>query len=373
MIYIVGVIITFFLSIILLTKRQKSMADKILFTWLCVILVQLILFALISSKEYLRFPYLLGLDIPLPLLHGPFLFLYTSALTNGRATTTKILLHFVPYVLALLSIIPFLLLSLEDKISIYQNEGKGYETLSTIIFLGIILSGITYTILSLSILIKHKKEIKDNYSYTEKVNLEWLVRLIIGLSCVWLLVFFADDAIIFASVVLFVLFIGYYGIKQVGIFTNQALLNVHPYLESKEPIRLSVSPSENSKYEKSSLTDEQVEYIHRKLVLLMNKKKLYLISELTLAMVSLELDVHPNTLSQVINKIEQKNFFDYINSLRVVEFKERATKPENEKYTLLSLAYECGFNSKTSFNRNFKNITGQSPSEYLKESKSTLY
>jgi AraC-like DNA-binding protein len=86
-------------------------------------------------------------------------------------------------------------------------------------------------------------------------------------------------------------------------------------------------------------------------------------------MVAEELEIHPNTLSQVINTVEQKNFFDYVNTLRIEEFKERIANPDNQKYTLLSLAFECGFNSKTSFNRNFKNLTGKSPSEYLKESK----
>lgn len=347
------------------------MADKILFVWLCVILIHLIIFAIISSHEYIGFPYLLGLEIPLPLLHGPFLFLYTTSLTDGKTTPSNKLLHFIPYALALLSIIPFLLLSSEDKIIVYQNEGEAYSTLTSIIFFGIILSGMTYSILSLRSLVKHKRRIKDNYSYTEKINLQWLFKLIIGLSCIWIIVLFADDEYIFSSVVLYVLFIGYYGIKQVGIFTNQ-LPPVYPLaFESTEPSGSSVT-SENLKYEKSSLTDNQLEAIHGELVHLMNNKKAYLTSELTLTMVSQELGVHPNTLSQVINKAEQKNFFDYINTLRVKEFKERVVKPENQKYTLLSLAYECGFNSKTSFNRNFKNITGKSPTEYLKEIKITL-
>jgi AraC-like DNA-binding protein len=104
----------------------------------------------------------------------------------------------------------------------------------------------------------------------------------------------------------------------------------------------------------------------------MTEKKLYQTPELTLNIVSKELNIHPNTLSQVINSVEQKNFFDYVNTLRIEEFKHRITNPDNHKYTLLSLAYECGFNSKTSFNRNFKNLTGKSPSEFLKESKVIL-
>lgn len=372
MIYIIGIVITFFLSFILLTKKEKSSADIILLGWLCVILLQLIFFSIISSKEYLRFPYFLGLEIPLPLLHGPFLFLYTLTLTTGRLTTRRMFPHFIPYTLAFIATIPFLILGLEEKIVVYQNEGLGYKTLSTIIFVGIILSGINYTILSLRALRRHREQIKDNFSFIEKINLQWLFRLIIGLSCIWVLAFFADDEIIFSSVVLFVVFIGYYGIKQVGVFTNQQAQEFSPAIESKEPVERSIAPPEIAKYEKSALADSQLKAIHGELVQLMKQKKLFLTPELTLTMVAEELDIHPNTLSQVVNTAEQKNFFDYINTLRIEEFKERVANPDNQKYTLLSLAYECGFNSKTSFNRNFKNHTDQSPSEYLKEVKARL-
>ncbi len=372
MIYIIGIVITFFLTFILLTKKEKSGADRILVGWLCVILLHLILFSVISSKEYLQFPYLLGFEIPLPLLHGPFLFLYTKALTSGNISFRKMSFHFIPHMISFLSTIPFLLLSQEEKIHVYQNEGQGYGILSGIILFGVILSGIAYIVLSIRILMKHKRQIKNNFSYTEKINLEWLFRLIIGLSCIWILVLFADDEMIFTSVVLFVLFIGYYGIKQVGIFTNQPPLELSPVLQSSGATELSIAAMENSKYDKSSLTDNQAQEIHRRLVDVIEVKKIYLTPELTLAMVSEELGVHPNSLSQVINTIEQKNFFDYINTLRIQEFMERVANPDNQKYTLLSIAYECGFNSKTSFNRNFKNIIGKSPSEYLKEVKARL-
>ena len=369
MIYIIGIAITFFLSFILLTKKGKSTADLILLAWLCVILVQLILFSIVSTNEYLKFPYLLGLEIPLPLLHGPFLFLYTVALSSGQLARPNIFLHFIPFAIAFITAIPFLILSSEKKIIVYQNEGEGFEAVSTIIFVGIIISGIIYTILSLRVLSNHKKKIKDNFSSIEKINLQWLFRLVLGLSCIWAIVLFADDEIIFSAVVLFVVFIGYYGIKQVGIFTSLQALDLSPNIESKELTEQSFAAPEISKYEKSALSDRQLKTIHSELMQLMNQKKLFRTPELTLTMVAEVLDIHPNTLSQVINTVEQKNFFDYINTLRIQEFKERIDTSDYQKYTLLSLAYECGFNSKTSFNRNFKNLTGKSPSGYLKESK----
>ncbi|MGF1923521.1 MAG: helix-turn-helix domain-containing protein, partial [Bacteroidia bacterium] len=148
MIYIIGVGITFFLSLILLTKKEKSIADNILFVWLCVILVHLSLFAMISSEEFLRFPFLLGLEIPIPLLHGPFLLLYTTSLTNGQIRP-KQLFHFIPFALALITILPFIIRNEPDKIKIYQSGGEAYATQIGTIFVGILLSGFTYIILAL--------------------------------------------------------------------------------------------------------------------------------------------------------------------------------------------------------------------------------
>jgi AraC-like DNA-binding protein len=77
------------------------------------------------------------------------------------------------------------------------------------------------------------------------------------------------------------------------------------------------------------------------------------------------LNTQPNYLSQILNELEGKNFYDYINTLRTEEFKRLIAIPDNRKYTLLALAQQCGFNSKSSFNRYFRKVTGQSPSEFM--------
>jgi AraC-like DNA-binding protein len=65
--------------------------------------------------------------------------------------------------------------------------------------------------------------------------------------------------------------------------------------------------------------------------------------------------------------LEEKTFYDYINGKRIEEFKKMILRPENQKYTIVGLAYDCGFNSKTAFYRNFKNVTGLSPTQYLQQ------
>ena len=126
-----------------------------------------------------------------------------------------------------------------------------------------------------------------------------------------------------------------------------------------------INENKPSKYLKSGLNQEAAFEIYELLKTRMSKEQLYVNSELTLVELAQTLDVLPNNLSQVINTFEQKNFYDYINSKRVELFLKLIAIPENKKYTILSLAFECGFNSKSSFNKYFKKVTNQTPSEYL--------
>lgn len=369
MIYLTGIIISAFLSFLLLTKKDKSLADKTLFIWLCITTLHLTIFAFKATERHFLIPYLLGIEILLPLVHGPFLFLYITAFSARPLKTGYSLLHFIPFVLGVLFVLPFLLLDIDDKVLVYQNDGRPFQTHRDIIFMATLLSGTTYCLLSLYRLYRHKRKVRDIFSYTEKIDLQWLFYLTLGLLGIWMVSFFASDKYIFISVVLYVLFIGYFGIKQVGIFTNQQPVVQEPVIA--EPFigivpMVDETPPESVKYGNSSLTEEQIRQIHTNLQELMQREKPHCTPGLTLPDLARQLNVHPNTLSQVINSIEQKNFFDYINRLRVEEFKSRVVKTENQKYTMLFLAHECGFNSKTSFNRNFKNSTGQSPTEYLK-------
>jgi len=81
--------------------------------------------------------------------------------------------------------------------------------------------------------------------------------------------------------------------------------------------------------------------------------------------VATALQISTNHLSQVINENLDKNFFDFVNGYRVEMVKQKMKDPSNKNYTLLSLAYDCGFNSKSSFNAIFKKYTGSTPSQYL--------
>ena len=374
MIYFIGVIITFFLAVLLITKKNKSLPDWILSIWLIIIGIHLLLYYLFITEKYLDFPFFLGFDRPIPLLHGPLLYLYTAS-SAGQLKNKSIALHFLPWLLAHFLLISFLVLPVTEKVEVYKNSGRGYETISDILVWTIIVSGIVYVALSLKLLNNHKRNIEQKFSNTVKINLAWLRYLIFGVGFIWVMVMFTEDVFVFLSVVLFVISLGYFGIKQVGIFTHHEHINVEMNTAIEKKI-----VSENSepdlpeikKYQKSGLNPETALEIHQRLLVTMKSEMLFRNAELTLPELAQKIDVNPNILSQVINSQTGKNFYDYINSLRIEDFKMVALDPENQKYSLLGLAMQCGFNSKTSFNRNFKKATGLSPTEYLRQNDISL-
>ncbi len=97
----------------------------------------------------------------------------------------------------------------------------------------------------------------------------------------------------------------------------------------------------------------------------MRAHKPYLNPSLTLPELAAELQLPPHVLSRIINEGFGLNFFDFINAHRVEEVKQLMTSPQARQYTLLALALEVGFNSKTAFNRAFKKHTDQTPSAFF--------
>jgi AraC-like DNA-binding protein len=369
--YIVSTSLAFLLSLILFTKQGKTKADLILAFWLVIIGIHLAFYyaSLIAYPYY--YPYLL-VCYPFPLFHGPFLYLYTASLTNQHSYLRKhFVWHFIPALLIYLVLIPFFLRPHTERLEVFANDGKGYEWVFLLQRIFVLASGVAYTILSLWLLRLHIRNVQNRFSHTEKVNLLWLRYMIYGVAVVWVAVFSGNDFIIFSLVALFVLLLGYFGIKQVGIFTQTTYSETTVLRDSSVASNFgdNSAPEEEVKvkYLKSTLSSEKQAEIHDKLTRAMEEQKLFLNPDLTIGQLAEAIAVHPNHLSQVINSKESKTFYDFINEWRIVEFKKMVTQPKNQKYTLLALAFECGFNSKTSFYRNFKNVTGQSPTQYLKD------
>jgi putative ABC transport system permease protein len=99
-------------------------------------------------------------------------------------------------------------------------------------------------------------------------------------------------------------------------------------------------------------------------------------AELSLGSLAEKLDMHPHELSRIINIVLKKNFNDFINEYRVLEVTRKMQEPAYDRMTLLGIALDAGFNSKATFNRAFRQMTGKSPKEYkndLKKERSTYH
>lgn len=373
MIYTFGIFIALFLSLLILTKRGRKRADTILGCWMIIIGIHLFSYYCFKTGIIFTYPFIVWLNFPLPYLHGPLLFLYTLALTSpAPLDNRKAAAHFILPVFILCLYAPFLAYSHRQKIEIIHSNGKDFELQALITSTLLSISGIFYIYVTHRLLLNHQKRILDQFSYREKINLQWLRFLFYGMGIMWvLIIIIGNDDLIFSASAVFVVLIGYYGIKQVGIFTNQTNeVSGNDLREEAVPSAETVGDFANQvkkKYAKSGLNEESAKELHLRLTHLMVMEKLFTEPELTLVDLSGRLGVHSNYLSQVINEMEGVNFYDYINSLRIDEFKRLISLPENQKYTLLALAFECGFNSKSAFNRCFKKATDLSPSEYVKQ------
>ncbi len=364
-VYVFGVSIAIFLGMLLLLKKHKSKADYFLFAWLFVLASHLWLYYMEYSGLIINFPYLLGIIIPFPLLHGPFLYVYTRQIIKCNKNNQYNWLHFLPFFAMHLYLIQFYTLKTLEKLSIIGNHGIGYEGFLNVKSKLIFVSGMTYIIASLLLIKKHQVNLKNANSNMEKFNLTWLKYLICGLLVIWILVLSGNDEFVFVAGTVFVLLVGIFGIQKSYIFFN---LPAKVELKETTNSEHTTGPKNtfNSRYENSGLDNEKKELIVQQLHILMNTEKVFLDPELSLSTLALKLNTQTNYVSQCLNEKFEMSFYEYINAERVKEFVRRTTLPEYKNLKLIAVAFDCGFNSKSTFNRAFKKTYGKTPSAFIK-------
>ena len=157
--------------------------------------------------------------------------------------------------------------------------------------------------------------------------------------------------VIFGFIALFSIFYSFYGIKQPVIFGEL----VHTDEDARKG---------TEKYIKSGLKDTQAEKYLKKLLNFMETSKPYLDGNLSIHDLAAKTGISRHHITQVLNEKYKRNFFTFINEYRVREVMQRFSDPKFNNYTILAIAMDAGFNSKTTFNTFFKHQTGLTPSEY---------
>jgi AraC-like DNA-binding protein len=373
-VFTIGIFLSIFLAALLLSKRNKAMSDNILAIFMGAI-------AIYMGNYYLKYlgywethPHLVGTTHPFPLLFGPLLYLYVEfSLRSEQRWKWTDWMHFLPFIISYLLMIPFLFgTSAQEKIlSDNQDFDSDYQLFFIATFIAFIISTLLYPFLAFKKTIKYQQIIDDNFAYKEEISLTWLKSLIIGLWGIFVVVIiivvlnlgfnvqfgFNSDLIGYVLMVVFIFLLGFFGIRHQGIFTE------------KGNHKQDIVEVKTESYQKSGLKLADAEDIHEKLLQLMQSDKPFLEPKLSLGQLADKLGVTSNNLSQVINQCEEMNFYDFINGYRVKEFITLATSPENRNMNLLGIAFDSGFNSKSSFNQVFKKNTGKTPREYLSVTK----
>lgn len=363
-IYLLAALQGVLLSAFLFTKKQNHAANLVLAMATLALSIELATVVYYANGWYKQYPHAMGFSYPFPLLYGPLFFLYAKLVSKKEGRLRAIdLLHFTPVLAVYCITAPVFFSSGDEKIAFLNNMIHNIHPPFYSIAEGIIpVQGIAYTILTIKIVAEYNRSIKDTYSNIDLINLSWLKYLTLGMIVIWSIVALVTivrlampsvsriDALVNVALAVLVYSIGYMGLKQPEIFLN--------------PSVGTPGTPQPEKYRRSGLSDDIAESVKQKLTAVMASEKLYLDTELTLPKLADRLNVSSHNLSEVINSKLNLSYFDFINSYRVEEFKSRIGDPANERYNLLSIAFDSGFKSKGTFNSIFKKSTGMTPSEY---------
>ena len=334
---IVALLQGFFLLTVLIWKR-KIYKKPVL--WLLVAAIVSVLFFIIGddannlfAKDVDWFFFDISLFIT-------FLYLFVKYYVSGSDKFhRRDLLYFIPNGLY------FLNESLE-----VINSGLEEFLAMDIIELGIELSFLTYLVLTIKTLLSSKKQ-------------RWMIYVIIPLTLLlstsilndilsWFefseIAIFSDKA--FATYTLIIVAFAFYYISSKLILSpNEVLLS-----------------NERQKYKSSGLNANLIEDYKKSLISHMEIEEGFKDAKLSLSLLSQRLQIPKQYISEVLNVHLNTNFQDFINGYRVDAFVDSIQNNQNDRYSLMGIANEVGFSSKSSFYVNFKRIKGLTPLEYKK-------
>lgn len=411
-IVLVGVVQGFVMAILIWIKQERNVS-KWLLSWILVIFNLLCIRILILTTGLWQTSFLRYFPLPVELAIPPLLWLYTLSLVRpGFKPGRRHIIHFIPFGLSCIySLVVYLFVFLrpladKDQVAnnLYFNGVKQVEDYLAIV------SSVFYWITGLRLILTYRSWLYNNISSTSYPTYAWLrnVSLLVGI----LIAVFAADVVLdyffnfglnsFAHWKLFFIYLSaliyYLGFRGFQLHTDTvdatgaeaaAELDIqekqHALLQDgvqitdniivpqdehapgeetgiEDPVTI---PGEPAAAKLPKLTDEKITEIENAVKTALEIHELYLDPELSLNKLAKTIQLLPVQVSYVINRKFKKPFRNLVNEYRVARVKEKLADPTYKKYSILGIAYACGFNSEASFYRIFRSIAGMSPKEYL--------
>ncbi len=300
-----------------------------------------------------------GMGLALPAL---FYFYLKSQVNSKFRFQKKQYIHFLPFAIYFIYHVTVFCFG-TAAVSFWKENFHNKYRIFLLESAGVFISSIYYFILSWRLYKQYAIWINTQFSDTEKVNLKWfrnfLIVIVVAFLAYWVKVlattlfklnFYEDwwDNLIIVFLIYYLAITGF----------NQFQSDKDFIFNETEEKELEILP-------KTKLAETDKQHYTQKIEQLIVHEKLYLSPELTLSELAQKSNINTSVLSATINQHYGKNFNDFINEFRVKEFQSLVQLPENKNITLLGLAFDCGFNSKATFNRAIKKHTGKAPKDFL--------
>jgi AraC-like DNA-binding protein len=412
---LLGVAQGLFLALLLRQRHWKLYANRFLAALMAVYGIVLLQLLMQDVGFFARYPKLWLVLSGLPLVTGPLHYLYARHLIHPELRFRRAaVLHFLPFIIYKLTEFPLLFES-DSSVALLLADVAG-EAISVRFFYFnwiIVLQGVLYMGWTLLMLLRHARGLEEVVSSAHYLRLTWLRNITLLALIAWTL-FMTEYALYLAGIPLadrfgisgilggvLVYVMGYMGLSRSEVLEAPAsvtsMTDLSVYREKMElgnrntreahttvgtrrivdipgtgdtssgqgvMADISTADASTVPYAKSGLTENKAREIAERVNVDFEGEHVYRDSGLTLPALAARLDVSPHNLSEAINTQFHMNFFDLVNGYRVREVQQRLLDPEARQFTILAIAFDAGFNSKTSFNTIFKKHAGRTPSEY---------
>jgi AraC-like DNA-binding protein len=363
----IGISQALFAAVLVFSQKPPRVENKILGLWLILIAIETSLILYYQTVEFSMDA--LNISIILKAAYMPIMFLYVNSLIMEKPDLLRqVVKHAIPFIVLFI-----LIFSFRNEPLFFDPENSATSfivNLSLIFWVYFLITIGLYAYFILKVLKEHQEKIKDRFSYTsEQVTLNWLkfvlvlfvVGFTMGLLALTIMEIYNNiniDARLFSRIALtiFTFVVSYYGIRQPSL--NVSSPSETKSLTNPEP------RTRTEKYQRSGLTDVMADKIQNDLDNYMISEKAYQNPQITINDIATHLDIPRHYITQVLNENLQKNFFTWINDYRIVDAKRKLKDKKNAHLTILAIAYDSGFNSKSSFNSIFKKTTGLTPSQF---------
>ncbi|PYF74901.1 helix-turn-helix transcriptional regulator [Pedobacter nutrimenti] len=316
----------------------------------------------IPNHYYNYYPRLIGMGDVASLLLGPLLYLYVLLLSsNDHRFKWKYLIHLAPVTIYMIWLLPFKLKDINAQVQEFDRLVSGLMPFPVMVAYYNKVVNLIYILMIFFLLRKHHSVVKQLVSTAEENSLNWIRNLALFAFPLYLCWFLqnqglVDDHFFGVGNLLFSYYLGYHVIQQKSIYTTLS-----------NDFSVNKIDASGTKYKNSILTVERKTLYKDRLDALMVSEKPFKDKELSLTMLADKVEIKPGYLSQILNEDYRESFYTFINRYRIEESKRLLLDKRYQNYNILSIAYEAGFNSKSTFNKVFRESVGVSPSEYQKQ------